>query len=82
MRSAWRRHLDALWVDEPHRRQGIGTRLLREYEREAKENGASAVFILEAGDVLEENAYDTKELASANHNLGKLMIALEIAKRI
>ena len=37
---------------------------------------------LEAGDVLEENAYDVKELAGANHNLGKLMIALEIAKRI
>jgi uridine phosphorylase len=37
---------------------------------------------LEAGDVLTENDYDTKALAGANHNLGKLMIALEIVKRI
>jgi GNAT superfamily N-acetyltransferase len=37
--------IDALWVDEPYRGQGIGTRLLREYEREAKENGAAAVYI-------------------------------------
>ncbi len=37
--------IDALWVDEPYRRQGIGTRLLREFEREAKENGADVVFI-------------------------------------
>ncbi len=37
--------IDALWVDEPYRRQGIGTRLLCEFEREAKETGAGAVFI-------------------------------------
>ena len=37
--------IDALWVDEPYRGQGIGARLLREYEREAKENGAAAVYI-------------------------------------
>ncbi len=37
--------IDALWVDEPYRKQGIGTRLLREFEREAKENGAGVVFI-------------------------------------
>ena len=44
--------------------------------------GLELYDFLEAGDVLEESAYDVKELAGANHNLGKLMIALEIAKRI
>jgi purine-nucleoside phosphorylase len=37
---------------------------------------------LEAGDVLEESAYDTKALPGANHSLGKIMVALEIAKRM
>ena len=41
-----------------------------------------AEVTLKAGDVLEENACDVKEIAGASHNLGKLMIALEIAKRI
>ena len=44
--------------------------------------GLELYDFLEAVDVLEESAYDTKGLAGANHNLGKLMIALEIAKRI
>ena len=35
-----------------------------------------------AGDVLDENAYDTKDLSGANRNLEKLSIALEIMKRI
>ena len=54
--------IDALWVDEPYQRQGIGTRLLREFEREAKENGASVVFI-EAYDwnvdFFRKNGYET-----------------------
>ena len=45
-------------------------------------HGLELYNFLEAGDVLEENTYDVKGLAGANHNLGKLMIALEIAKRI
>ena len=45
-------------------------------------HGLELYDFLEAGDVLEESAYDATELAGANHNLGKLMIALEVAKRI
>jgi len=54
--------IDALWVDDPYRGKGIGTRLLREYEREAKENGAGVVFI-EAYDwnvgFFRKNGYET-----------------------
>ena len=53
---------ETLWVDEPYRRQGIGTRLLRAYEREAKENGADVVYI-EAYDwnvgFFRKNGYET-----------------------
>ncbi len=41
--------LDMLWVDEPHRRQGIGSRLLSDIEREAKNTGAGMI-ILDARD--------------------------------
>ena len=34
-------HIDAIWVDKPYRNQGHGSRLIREIEREAKENGAN-----------------------------------------
>ena len=37
--------LEMLWVDEPHRNQGIGSRLLSDIEREAKKNGACMVMI-------------------------------------
>ena len=37
---------------------------------------------LEAGDVLEASGYEVAGLAGANHNLGKLHIALEIALRL
>ena len=36
-------HIDVIWVDEPCRNQGIGSYLLGEIEREAKENGAYLV---------------------------------------
>ena len=41
--------VDALFVEEPLRRKGLGTYLLKEAERFAKENGASMVFT-NAGD--------------------------------
>ena len=41
--------IDALFVEEPLRRKGLGTYLLKEAEKFAKENGASMVF-LNAGD--------------------------------
>ena len=37
---------------------------------------------LEAGDVLEESGYEVEGLHDANHNLGKLYIALEMALRV
>ncbi len=37
--------IEMLWVDEPLRRQGIGSRLLSELEREAKETGAFMVML-------------------------------------
>ena len=37
--------LDALWVEEKYRNQGIGSWLLGELEREIKENGADVMFI-------------------------------------
>ena len=44
--------------------------------------GLELYDFLEAGDVLEESGYDLQGLAGANHDLGKLMIALEILKKI
>ena len=41
--------VDMLWVDEPYRNQGIGSELLMETEREAKEHGAYCALL---------NAYD------------------------
>ena len=37
--------IDALWVEETYRNQGIGSQLLAELEREVKENGADVMFI-------------------------------------
>ena len=54
--------IDGLWVDEPYRGQGIGSGLLRAFEREAKENGADIMFI-EACDwnaaFYRKNGYET-----------------------
>ena len=37
---------------------------------------------LATGDVLDQAVYDVSGLANANHNMDKLYIAIEIAKRI
>ena len=37
---------------------------------------------LAPGDVLLEDNYEIEQLAAANHNLDKLFIALQIAKRV
>ena len=34
------------------------------------------------GDVLDQAVYDVSGLANANHNMDKLYVAIEIAKRI
>lgn len=44
--------------------------------------GLELYDFLEAGDVLEESGYDTSGLPGANHDMGKLSLALEIARRI
>ena len=44
--------------------------------------GLALYNFLEAGDVLEESGYDVANLRGANHDLGKLYIALETALRI
>lgn len=44
--------------------------------------GLELYDFLEAGDVLEESGYQVEGLQKANHNLGKLYIALEAALRI
>ena len=41
--------IEMLWVDEPHRNQGIGSCLLSDIEREAKKNGA-CIMIVDARD--------------------------------
>ena len=44
--------------------------------------GLELYNFLEAGDVLAESGYDVAGLRDANHDLGKLYLALEIVKRI
>ena len=36
--------IDGIWVEEPYRNQGLGTYLLCEMEREAKEKGAYVIL--------------------------------------
>jgi uridine phosphorylase len=44
--------------------------------------GLELYDFLEAGDVLEASGYEVEGLRGANHNFGKLYIALEIALRV
>ena len=72
--------IEALWVDEPYRGQGIGTRLLREYEREAKENGADVAFI-EAYDwnvgFFGKNGYETVTGVLEDYPRGHTMYCMQ-----
>ena len=45
-------------------------------------HGLELYDFLEAGDVLGESGWDPGRLPAANHDLGKLFIALEVARRI
>ena len=36
--------IDGVWVEEPYRNRGLGSRLLREFERQARENGAYVIL--------------------------------------
>ena len=45
-------------------------------------SGFEVYYFLVAGDVLVEGSYEIAGLASANHNLDKLFLALQIAKRV
>lgn len=44
--------------------------------------GLELYNFLEAGDVLNESSYEVKGLHSANHDLGKLYLALKFLKEI
>ena len=45
-------------------------------------HGIELYDFLEAGDVLSETSYEIEGLHGANHNLGKLFIAIELMKYI
>ena len=45
-------------------------------------HGIELYDFLEAGDVLSETSYEIEGLHGANHNLGKLFIAIELMKHI
>jgi len=38
-------HIDILWVDEKHRKTGLGTKLLHAAEEEAKKRGCHSVHV-------------------------------------
>lgn len=54
-------YIDILWVDDAYRKQGLGSKLLKEVERVAKENGCRLAhldtFDFQARDFYEKNGY-------------------------
>ena len=72
--------IDALWVEEKYRNQGIGSQLLVELEREVKENGADAMFI-EAFDwnvgFFKKNGYERVTGVLEDYPKGHTMYCME-----
>ena len=70
----------AVWVEETHRNRGIGSRLLGEFEREAKENGAGTVF-LEAYDwnvgFFKKNGYERVTGMLEDYPRGHVMYCMQ-----
>jgi GNAT superfamily N-acetyltransferase len=72
--------IDALWVEETYRNQGIGSQLLAELEREVKENGADVMFI-EAFDwnvgFFKKNGYERVTGVLEDYPKGHTMYCME-----
>ena len=72
--------IDALWVEEKYRNQGIGSQLLGELEREVKENGAAVMFI-EAYDwnvgFFKKNGYERVTGVLEDYPKGHTMYCME-----
>ena len=72
--------IDALWVEEKYRGQGIGSQLLAELEREAKENGAEVMYI-EAFDwnvgFCKKNGYETVTGVLEDYPKGHVMFCMQ-----
>ena len=72
--------IDGLWVEEPYRRQGIGSRLLRAFEQAAKEIGADIMFI-EAYDwdaaFYRKNGYETVTGVLEDYPKGHTMYCMQ-----
>ena len=72
--------IDALWVEEEYRDQGIGSQLLAELEREVKENGVDVMFI-EAFDwnvgFFKKNGYERVTGMLEDYPKGHVMYCME-----
>ncbi|MBR4587948.1 MAG: GNAT family N-acetyltransferase [Lachnospiraceae bacterium] len=72
--------IDALWVEEKYRNQGIGSLLLGELEQELKENGVAVVFI-EAYDwnvgFFKKNGYERVTGVLEDYPKGHTMYCME-----
>ena len=72
--------IDALWVEEKYRNQGIGSQLLAELEREVKENGADVMYI-EAFDwnvgFFKKNGYETVTGVLEDYPKGHTMYCMQ-----